>query len=215
MQLQAQLEEPAQAEQEASSVESSDQIQAHTEHTSAYALASPTAETSVQSSAAEAAPTPTSASGLSADGTPAECQGYARPAAAQQVSTADMEANAHSPRCCSIADEANRQSAGDASQQQVPEARTSQIQTCGKPSRNSRRARKKLSSSAETCDSSGGCIVCWSAAACIIFQPCGHFCCCVTCAQPFLAGEPCPICRSPVAAAIAVDTVQSADRILD
>ena len=43
------------------------------------------------------------------------------------------------------------------------------------------------------------CIVCWSAAPCVIFQPCGHLCCCKACAQPVVAaGALCPMCRGPV-----------------
>ena len=196
-------------EQEASSVKSSHREQAHSEHASASVLASPTAVVPVQSPAADTYLS--SASGHSADSAPAQLQGLARAAAAQRGIFADSGATADPPRCHPIADQERRLSAEGASQQQVPEACASQKQTCRKPSRNSRRARKKLSSSAGACDSSGGCVVCWSAAACMIFQPCGHFCCCVICAQPFLAGDPCPVCRSPIAAAIAVDTAQSAD----
>ena len=47
------------------------------------------------------------------------------------------------------------------------------------------------------------CTVCWSAAACIVFQPCGHLCCCAACAKPMLSsGVPCPMCRGSVAAGI-------------
>ena len=73
-----------------------------------------------------------------------------------------------------------------------------------KPSRNSRRAHKKLTKSAG--DGSDDCIVCWSAPASIIMMPCGHCCCCLTCAQPFLtAGVPRPMCRSAVENGIAVE----------
>ena len=47
------------------------------------------------------------------------------------------------------------------------------------------------------------CTICWSAAACMVFQPCGHLCCCAACAQPMLSsGVLCPICRGSVAAGI-------------
>lgn len=47
------------------------------------------------------------------------------------------------------------------------------------------------------------CTVCWSAAACVIFQPCGHVCCCETCAKPLVAaGISCPMCRGHVTASI-------------
>ena len=49
------------------------------------------------------------------------------------------------------------------------------------------------------------CTVCWSAAACVVFQPCGHLCCCQACAQPFVSAEAvCPMCRGPVAAGITI-----------
>ena len=73
-----------------------------------------------------------------------------------------------------------------------------------KPSRNSRRAHRKPPKSAG--DSSDDCIVCWSAPASIIMMPCGHCCCCLACAQPFLtAAVPCPMCRSDVKSGIAVE----------
>ena len=48
----------------------------------------------------------------------------------------------------------------------------------------------------------GECVVCWAAAACVIFQPCGHFCTCHACAQPFRDGQGCPMCRETITAAI-------------
>ena len=56
-----------------------------------------------------------------------------------------------------------------------------------------------------TDSSSEDCIVCWAAAASVIFQPCGHHCCCAACAQPYLtASVPCPLCRQVVTAGIAL-----------
>ena len=47
------------------------------------------------------------------------------------------------------------------------------------------------------------CIFCWFAAPCIVFQPCGHLCCCDACAQPMLKGSvACPMCRGPVVSGI-------------
>ena len=47
------------------------------------------------------------------------------------------------------------------------------------------------------------CTVCWSAAPCVVFQPCGHLCCCAACAKPFVAAKAlCPMCRGTVTAAI-------------
>ena len=47
------------------------------------------------------------------------------------------------------------------------------------------------------------CIFCWFAAPSIIFQPCGHLCCCDHCAQPMLKGSiACPMCRVPVVSGI-------------
>ena len=44
-----------------------------------------------------------------------------------------------------------------------------------------------------------GCIICWCADPSLIFQPCGHLCCCNDCAQAILEGNfACPMCRSPV-----------------
>ena len=49
------------------------------------------------------------------------------------------------------------------------------------------------------------CTVCWSAVPCVVFQPCGHLCCCQGCAQPIMtAGALCPMCRGPVAAGISI-----------
>ena len=49
------------------------------------------------------------------------------------------------------------------------------------------------------------CTVCWSAASCVIFQPCGHVCCCQVCAQTFVAtGALCPICRGAVLSALSI-----------
>lgn len=54
-------------------------------------------------------------------------------------------------------------------------------------------------------DQDGDCTVCWSAAACMIFLPCGHLCCCEACAQPIItAGALCPMCRGPVVASISM-----------
>ena len=79
-----------------------------------------------------------------------------------------------------------------------------------KASRNSRRAHTKSRRPIAAAQDSGDCIVCWSAAAGIIFQPCGHTCCCVPCAQPFLVdGHPCPMCRGTVAAGIVISDLQS------
>ena len=77
-------------------------------------------------------------------------------------------------------------------------------------SRNSRRAQKRAVTRRQpvdapdaAADSEDGCIVCWAAAAGVMFQPCGHFICCASCASPFLAqGMPCPMCRAPVAAGV-------------
>ena len=49
------------------------------------------------------------------------------------------------------------------------------------------------------------CVVCWAANACVIFQPCGHLCTCACCAQLFLAGGLCPLCRQPVSTGIVLD----------
>ena len=48
------------------------------------------------------------------------------------------------------------------------------------------------------------CVVCWVSAASVVFQPCGHFCCCAGCAEPFLTGREagCPMCRVPISAGI-------------
>ena len=49
------------------------------------------------------------------------------------------------------------------------------------------------------------CTVCWSAVPCVVFQPCGHLCCCQGCAQPIMtAGALCPMCRGPVTAGISI-----------
>ena len=78
-----------------------------------------------------------------------------------------------------------------------------------KASRNSRRAHTKSRRPIVAVQDSDDCIVCWSAAAGIIFQPCGHNCCCVPCAQPFLVdGHPCPMCRGTVAAGIDINDLQ-------
>ena len=46
------------------------------------------------------------------------------------------------------------------------------------------------------------CVVCWAEGLEVVFQPCGHLCVCSACAQPFLQGLPCPMCRLPVEAGI-------------
>ena len=47
------------------------------------------------------------------------------------------------------------------------------------------------------------CVVCWEAEANHIFQPCGHLCTCLSCAQPFLHSQvPCPMCRAPVVSSV-------------
>ena len=75
-------------------------------------------------------------------------------------------------------------------------------------SRNSRRAHKR-ERKANASSGSDGCIVCWAADPALIFQPCGHICCCVLCAEPMLtAGTPCPICRAAVRTGIVIDTLQ-------
>ena len=78
-------------------------------------------------------------------------------------------------------------------------------------SRNRRRAYKRAALAApEGSGDDGGeededCTVCWSAAPCVIFQPCGHLCCCELCALPIVeAAALCPICRGPVAAGITI-----------
>ena len=50
------------------------------------------------------------------------------------------------------------------------------------------------------------CVVCWSAGAEVIFQPCGHFCTCENCAKPWLGvgGPSCPLCRTPVTSSISL-----------
>ena len=50
------------------------------------------------------------------------------------------------------------------------------------------------------------CVVCWSAGPEVIFQPCGHLCVCTACAQPFLEGLACPMCRQIISAGIIVQT---------
>eukprot|EP00658_Telonema_sp_P-2_P070767 TRINITY_DN60171_c0_g1_i1.p1 TRINITY_DN60171_c0_g1~~TRINITY_DN60171_c0_g1_i1.p1 ORF type:complete len:278 (-),score=38.35 TRINITY_DN60171_c0_g1_i1:53-886(-) len=45
----------------------------------------------------------------------------------------------------------------------------------------------------------GDCAVCLTNAACVIMIPCGHACCCNSCADQVLQRRnPCPICREPI-----------------
>ena len=75
-----------------------------------------------------------------------------------------------------------------------------------KPSRNSRRAHNKVPTGDAGQADTQDCIACWAAARTVIFQPCGHFCCCAACADPVMNdGEPCPMCRGSVSACIAMD----------
>ena len=49
------------------------------------------------------------------------------------------------------------------------------------------------------------CVVCWAADASVLFQPCGHFCTCSDCAEPFLwQSVACPMCRTPISAGVVV-----------
>ena len=49
------------------------------------------------------------------------------------------------------------------------------------------------------------CVVCWEAEAGVVFQPCGHACTCMSCAESFLAsGVCCPMCRAQITAGVAV-----------
>ena len=81
--------------------------------------------------------------------------------------------------------------------------------TSKRPSRNSRRAHRKVPKPEGSRQNAQDCIACWSAARTVIFQPCGHFCCCATCADPVLNdGVPCPMCRGLVSACIDMDGSQ-------
>ena len=51
----------------------------------------------------------------------------------------------------------------------------------------------------------GECVVCWASAASVIFQPCGHFCTCHACAQPYLCGGLCMMCRQPITSSLLLD----------
>ena len=126
---------------------------------------------------------------------------------AQHVSAADILAKIGLLRCPSL--EASKSVANlvPAPDDQQP---CSGAAAPKKPSRNSRRAHKKLLKAEQTKDGVENCIACWSAPRSIIFQPCGHFCCCTACAHPILHdGLPCPMCRGCVAAGIAVDSPES------
>ena len=126
---------------------------------------------------------------------------------AQHVSAADILAKIGLLRCPSP-----EASASVANLAPAPD----DLQPCSgaaaskKPSRNSRRAHTKLLKAEQTKDGVENCIACWSTPRSIIFQPCGHFCCCTACAHPVLHdGLPCPMCRGCVAAGIAVDSPDS------
>ena len=77
-------------------------------------------------------------------------------------------------------------------------------------SRNRRRAHHgaAVAAPAADCDDAEAnedCTVCWSAAPCVIFQPCGHLCCCELCAHPIVAaGALCPMCRASVTSALTI-----------
>ena len=55
------------------------------------------------------------------------------------------------------------------------------------------------------CVSAAECVVCWDCDASTIFQPCGHLAVCQSCANVF-HHQPCPVCRRPVTALIALCT---------
>ena len=52
-------------------------------------------------------------------------------------------------------------------------------------------------------ESNEDCIVCWFAAPSVVFQPCGHLCCCNDCAGPMIKGSfACPMCRGTIRSGI-------------
>ena len=54
-------------------------------------------------------------------------------------------------------------------------------------------------------DSSLDCVICWEAAASLVFQPCGHMCACANCVSAFFGPAfLCPMRRSEVASSIQV-----------
>ena len=78
-------------------------------------------------------------------------------------------------------------------------------------SRNRRRAHKRAAVTAPAADDDDDeevdedCTVRWSAVPCVIFQPCGHLCCCELCAAPIVAaGALCPMCRASVISALSL-----------
>ena len=75
--------------------------------------------------------------------------------------------------------------------------------------RNRRRAHKRAAgptaAHAQHEEDDEDCIVCWSAAPCVVFRPCGHLCCCQACAQPIMTARAlCPMCRGLVEAGISI-----------
>ena len=77
-------------------------------------------------------------------------------------------------------------------------------------SRNRRRAHKRAAVTAPAADgdddeANEDCTVCWCAESCVIFQPCGHLCCCELCASPIVAaGALCPMCRASVMSVLTI-----------
>lgn len=148
-------------------------------------------------------------------------------AAAGQSSSDSAQIRAFWPEHSAVANPAMTElgvgAAASVTQQMHPaQAGSEPVRT--RASRNSRRAQKKAMARtrpapagtdaqaavgpqdgaiAEPEANADDCVVCWSAAAGVIFQPCGHFVCCAACAEPFLAyGMPCPMCRIAVASSV-------------
>ena len=46
------------------------------------------------------------------------------------------------------------------------------------------------------------CVVCWAEGPEVVFQPCGHLCVCTGCAEPFLQGLTCPMCRHAISSCV-------------
>ena len=141
--------------------------------------------------------------------------------AAGQSSVAPAEIRAFWPGDDAVAvpamtDVVGRAAASEPEQLQPDQAGFEPVRT--RASRNSRRAQKQCKARTQPAQaeaevpvavgtqaeaSAEDCVVCWSAAAEVLFQPCGHFICCAACAGPFLArGMPCPMCRVAVSASV-------------